>query len=249
MSLLLRPSFLIFSFWVMLFHCVCFHASAQELSPSYFLFSEVSVQEVSQNTLELEDLAHLHEKGIELKGIPNFYGDVGPLGAGNVITTARDLVALGEDIYRLIIKGKPTITTTYAPISVIPKVNGQPVDLLETENWQAPKKRTFVVVYKNVYAMEVVKFRYSVIYSYRGKYNNRGAYLTAVQVIPESIRTLFGFDFTATMKVGGIQNQGTRQNPIAGVTLLMEYTTSSLLVTQNKVDTFFITGVGDFKKL
>jgi hypothetical protein len=88
-----------------------------------------------------------------------------------------------------------------------------------------------------------------VIYSYRGKYNNRGAYLTAVQVIPESIRTLFGFDFTATMKVGGIQNQGTRQNPIAGVTLLMEYTTSSLLVTQNKVDTFFITGVGDFKKL
>lgn len=249
MSLLLRSSFLVFSFWVILLQCVCFHASAQEFNPSYFLFSEVSVQEVSQNTLELEDLAYLHEKGIELKGIPNFYGGVGPLGAGNVITTARDLVALGEDIYRLIIKGRPTNTTSYAPISVIPKVNGQPVDLLETENWQAPKKRTFEVVYKNVYAMEVVKFRYSVIYSYRGKYNNRGAYLTAVQVIPESIRTLFGFDFTATMKVGGIQNQGTRQNPIAGVTLLMEYTTSSFLVTQNKVDTFFITGVGDFKKL
>jgi hypothetical protein len=249
MSLILRCSFSLFSFWVLFIHCTCFNASAQEIEPGYFLFSDVSVREVSQHNLGLEDLALLNEKGIELKGIPNFYGDVGPLGAGNVITTARDLVALGEDIYRLIIKGKPTNTTSYAPISVIPKVNGQPVDLLETENWQVPKKRTFEVVYKNVYAMEVVKFRYSVIYSYRGKYNNRGAYLTAVQVIPESIRTLFGFDFTATMKVGGIQNQGTRQNPIAGVTLLMEYTSSSILVTQNKVDTFFITGVGDFKKL
>jgi hypothetical protein len=243
-SWLLKPSL-----WVLLAFIHAHNAHSQIKNPSYFMLTDVSIHEVSQETLEHDKIFDLHEKGIELKGIPNSFGVVDPLGAGNVITTARDLVALGEDIYRLIIKGKPTNTTSYAPVSVIPKLNGQPVDLLETENWEPPRKRTFEVVYKNVYSMDVVRFRYSVIYSYRGKYNNKGAYLTAVQVIPEFIRTLFGFDFTATMKVGGIQNQGTRQNPIAGVTLLMEYTTSSILVIQNRVDSFFITGVGGFKKL
>lgn len=233
---------------LLLVFLIPFNAYTQEGYPDYFIPTDVIVREVSQDTLELEKILDLHLKGIELKGVPNSNGQVEPVGVGSVITMARDLVALGEDIYRLIIKGKPTNTTSYAPISVIPKINGAPVDLLETENWRLPTKRSFEVVYKNVYGMDVVRFKYSVIYSYRGQYNQKGAYLTAVQVIPESIRTLFGFDFSATMKVGGIQNQGTRQNPIAGVTLLMEYTMSSFLVVQNRVDTFFITGLGSFKK-
>jgi len=243
MSFDFRPLF------IMLALIFTFAAKAQNYDVNYYLLSQVKVQEVSQEILEQEKLADFNQKGIELSGVPNSGGLVEPIGAGSLISTGRDLVALGEDIYRLIIKGKPTNITTYAPISVIPKVNGQPIDLLETENWQPPKKRTFEVLYENFYGIDVVRFRYSVIYSYRGKYDNKGAYLTAVQIIPEFIRTLFGFDFTATMKLGGIQNQGTRQNPIAGATILMEYTMSSPLVIQNRVDSFFITGVGEFKKL
>ena len=166
---------------------------------------------------------------------------------GKVISFAKDLVALGEDIYKLVIKGKPTNQTTYAPISVVPKINGVAVDVLETESWKAPVKRTYEIIYENLYGMDVVTFRYSVIYSYGGSYEGKGAYLTGIQIIPESVRTLFGYDFTATMKLGGIQNQGTRVSPIAGATLLMEYTVSTVMVAQNQVDTFFITGAGDFK--
>ncbi len=53
---------------------------------------------------------------------------------------------------------------------------------------------------------------------------------------------------TATMKLGGIQNQGTKAAPIAAATLLMEYTVSSIMVAQNQVDSFFVTGLGQFKK-
>jgi hypothetical protein len=169
--------------------------------------------------------------------------------AGKVISTARDLVALGEDIYRLVSKGKPNVTTAYDPISVIPKVNGQPVDLLDTETWSMPTKRTYSLILRNTYNIAVITFRYSVMYSYRGSYNGKGAYLTAAQIQPEYVNVLWGFDFSATMKLAGIQNQGSRDNPVAAATLLMQYTASNVLNSRTMVDTFFITGRGGFKKL
>jgi hypothetical protein len=224
-------------------------AQAQEMhtDAKYLTITRMEVKEISGDILGVNKIETLYTK--EIQGAPNSYGMVDPTEkVGKVISVARDLVALGEDIYKLVIKGKPTNTTSYAPISVIPRIDGEAVDILDTEKWTAPNKRTYEIVYENTYGMDVVTFRYSVIYSYNGSYNGTGAYLTAVQIIPEHVRTLFGFDFTATMKLGGIQNQGTRANPVAGATLLMEYTVSSLVVADNKVDSFFVTGKGLFKK-
>jgi hypothetical protein len=207
------------------------------------------VREISQEQLDQELIDTLYRKNIQIEGLPkNESINAHIETAGKVISVAKDLVALGEDIYTLVIKGKPTNTTTYAPISIIPKENGEPVDVMATENWQIPLKRTFEIVYVNVYGNKVVKFRYSVIFAYGGTYNGKGAYLTAVQIIPESVSTLFGYDFTATMKLGGIQNNGTRQNPVAGATLLMEYSVNTIMKAMTEVDTVFITGHGYFKK-
>lgn len=169
--------------------------------------------------------------------------------AGRVIAIAKDLVALGESVYTLVSKGKPNVTTASAPISVLPRVNGHAVDILDTEAWSMPAKRTFAVNIKNVYNINVVSFRYSVIYSYKGSYNGKGAYITAAQVQPDYVNVLFGFDFTATMKLTGIVNQGSRENPIAGATMVMQYTASNILNSRTQVDTFFVNGRGGFKKL
>lgn len=210
--------------------------------------ASMKVQEISRDILGQNQIETLYQKQLA-NGLPNG-GRVDPVEqAGRVITVSRDLVALGEDLYRLVIKGKPSNQTSYAPLSVIPRVNGQAVDILDTERWRMPVKRSYIVSYQNLYGVDVVTFKYSILYSSHGQYDGKGAYLTAVQIIPESVRTLFGFDFTATMKLGGIQNQGTRANPIAGATLLMEYTVSSVMNAINKVDTYFITGLGQFKRL
>ena len=215
----------------------------------YLTLKSVEFREISSDILGQNRIETISRKSLLVQGMPNVYGQVDPTErVGKVISVSRDLVALGEDIYKLVIKGKPTNTTSYAPISVIPRVNGAVVDILDTESWRAPVKRTYEAVYENPYGMDVVTLRYSVIYSYGGSYNGKGQYLTAVQIIPESVRTLFGFDVTATMKLGGIQNQGTKAAPVAAATLLMEYTVSSIMVAQNQVDSFFITGRGQFKK-
>lgn len=220
---------------------------AYAVNQNYYKVSKVTVRQVRKDVLNQEVVDSMYRKSINFEGLP-VDGQPSELDkVGKVISIAKDLVALGEDIYKLVIKGKPSNTTTYAPISVVPKENGAAVDVMETENWKTPVKRSYEVLYENVYGMDVVKFRYSVIFAHGGTYNGKGAYLTAVQIIPESVSTMFGYDFTATMKLGGIQNNRTRENPLAGATLLLEYTVRTVMKASTEVSTVFIDGNGFFK--
>lgn len=208
--------------------------------------SHVEVTEVASATLTKEgQQIYGDQAGVPLK----LDQAIDPVErAGRIIAIGKDLVALGESVYQLVQHGKPSNTTKYEPISVVPKVNGAPADVFDTENWRLPVKRTFVAKFVNPYRMNVIVFRYSVIYSYGGSYNGKGSYLTSTQIVPEYVSTMFGFDFTATMKLGGIQNQGSKENPVAGATLLMEYTAKSVVKAISVVDTFYVNGRGAFKK-
>lgn len=219
---------------------------AEELDARKYSVARKTITEVT--SLETQKNNNRISRNLIPRGLPDG-GVLDPVEtAGKVIGVARDMVALGESVYQLVIKGKPTTNTTYAPISVVPRMGSEIVDVMDLEGWSVPVTRSYEIKYYNYYNVAVVTFKYSVIYSYRGSYNGSGAYLTAVQVIPDHVRTLFGFDFTATMKLGGVQNQGTSANKVAGVTILMEHTVASVMVQENTTDKFFITGIGQFKK-
>ncbi len=223
----------------------------------YLTIDSVKISKIHQDVLNQEISETILEKDmesealLELPGMPNKMGQisVSDAGAGKIIGIAKELVALGEDIYALVQKGKPVVKTSYAPISVIPRVGNGPVDIFETESWRMPKRVTYEIIYKNLYGMEVVKFRYSVIFTYGGTYKGRGAYITAAQIVPVSITALWGYTFSATMKLGGMQNHGTKENPIAGAILAMEYTVETVMKASLETDTYHITGQGGFKQL
>lgn len=210
----------------------------------YLTIGKVSVEEIThKNNYKRYDLDVPFNKGGQIPTVAPVVEN-----SGKVIQVARDLVALGEDIYKLVVKGRPVNSTQYAPISVIPKINNEPVDVMDTENWRLPVQKTFKISWQNLYGVEVVAFTFSVFYSYGGSYEGKGRYLTAVQIIPDKVTTLWGFDFTATMKLGGIQNNGSRANPVAAATVLLEYTVGNILNADNRVEKFHITGTGGFKK-
>jgi hypothetical protein len=168
--------------------------------------------------------------------------------AGRVIGVARELVALGEDIYRLVQKGRPNVTSTYAPLSIVPNENGRAVDPMSLEYMRGPKRQTWTVVYKNIYGMAVVTLRYSAVFNCGGSYNGKGAYITNAQIIPEYINVLFGFDYDVTMRVAGIQNSGSRQDPIAGATLVLSHSARSVMNTRISEEKIFISGRGQLQK-
>ncbi len=226
--------------------------ATEAVDTKMYTVSKMQVSLVKKDLLGIELKEKMFQRSYEasLPQIPSQDGQPSPVDeAGKIIGVARDLVALGEDIYNLVSKGKPNIATDYAPISVVPKIDGQPADILETENWKMPASYTYEVVYENTYGMDVVTFRYTVIYSYGGSFNGKGKYLTAVQIIPEQVHVLWGFDFTATMKLGGIANHGTRDNPIAGATLLLEHKVSNIINSNLETYAFQVVGNGTFKKI
>ncbi len=226
----------------------------EEINHDYLTLSGLEVSEITTDVLNQEVSKVLYQSDIHqvsqrIQGAPNEKGLLNGGKTGKVIVVARDLVALGEDIYNLVNKGKPSNKTSYAPITVIPRIGGQYVDIMDTENWSMPARVSYQIVYKNLYGMEVVKFKYSVIFSYGGSYNGKGAYITAAQIIPVSIMTSWGFDFSAHMKVGGIQNHGSKENPVAGAIMILEYRVETVLQASLESDSYHITGRGGFKPL
>lgn len=169
--------------------------------------------------------------------------------AGQVISVARDIVALGEAIYDLVKKGKPTNVTEYAPISVVPKdpMTKEIVDIFDLEGFSMPVEKAYVAKVSNGVGKEVVQFTYKVMYSYGGSFNGAGKYLSGVIIVPQSVRTSFGWEFNASMKLSGMMNHGTKADPIAGVMLTIKYQMNGWSTAYERNDTIHITGAGQMK--
>lgn len=168
---------------------------------------------------------------------------------GEVIQIGRDLVALGEEIYTLVQRGRPVVSTQYAPISVLPNQNGRAVSAMELEGWRMPVSRTLTINYKNVYGMTMASLQYKLIFAYGGSFNGRGAYITNAQLVPAEVYAFYGVDFNVEMRLSGITNQGSRANPVAGAMLQIHYKAATFMNTRERNDTYQITGLGAVQKL
>lgn len=166
-----------------------------------------------------------------------------------VISTAKDFVALGEAVYELVKKGKPSNITKYEAISVVPKVSGtnEYVDPFDLEGFGIPEERNFTTSIKNGAGAEVVRFDYTLIYSYGGSYNGAGQYLSNVMIVPKFVKTTHGWDFTATMSLSGIMNHGSRANPVAGALVAIKYQMNNWRASFERNDTIHVTGKGQVR--
>ncbi len=169
---------------------------------------------------------------------------------GQVIAVANQVIALGEKIYEIVKKGQPVLNVSTAPISVLPKnADGSPVDIFQTSNWSMPLTRKVKLEYKNLYGSKVVTFDYTVMFVHSGKYNGKGAYLTAVQIVPTNVTVSWGYEFDATMKLVGLQNHGSVDSPVAGAIVQMSYKAKTVLRTIDSTDQYHVTGRGQLTQL
>lgn len=170
---------------------------------------------------------------------------------GDVIATAREIIAFGKEIYKIIEAGKPVINTNYAPISVLPLGTkyGQAITPMNLNNWQSPKFAKFKVTYKNGYGAEVVSFTYNVNMSYGGKFGDQGAYITNAQIVPENVNVLWGYTFNAKMSLVGLTNTGSDEDPVAGATLSLSYSVSTVIREDRNNMTIYIDGNGTIQQM
>lgn len=165
---------------------------------------------------------------------------------GDVIAIADKIIALGEKVYELVNKGRPNTEFNYAPISVIPKTdkdNGADV-LMDMSGGSMPAVENFHIIAKNGFDKTVIDFEFTLMFFHSLSYNGMGKFITAAQIIPKNIVVKWGFDFSATMKLNGIVNHGSSENPVAGAIMVLEYDIKNALQYTKKSAIFHIMGDG-----
>lgn len=170
---------------------------------------------------------------------------------GEVISVIRDLIAFGKDIYEIVKAGKPVINTQYAPISVLPLETefGDRITATKLANWKIPKSTKFQVSYKNGYGAEVVNFIYNVNTSYGGQFQGKGSYLANTQIVPEKVSVAWGYNFDAKVKLVGLTNLGSDEEPVAGATLELSYIVSTMVKEERNNITIFVGGDGTIQAM
>lgn len=167
-------------------------------------------------------------------------------GVGEYIMVAREIIAFGKEVYKIIEAGKPVVSIgEVVPLSILPKdEKGQMVDAFYLTNWQMPKASKYRVIAKNGFGMETISFEFMLLYTYGGKYDGKGAYITGAEVAPTGVDVAWGYNLDANFKVHSIFNQGTSTNPVAAAVLQIEYTIKTVLKESRSVKKFMINGKG-----
>ena len=95
--------------------------------------------------------------------------------------------------------------------------------------------------------MTVVNFVYAVGMQFNGSLDGKGKYIKAARVYPEALEVKYGFDFNADVETVAITNMGSKEDPIAGLTLQLNFSVSNLFQTFKGSRSFHMTGDGRVK--
>jgi len=158
------------------------------------------------------------------------------------------VVNVGKKVWDLVSLGQPVVNLKTDVGTAMPEGSRC---WMELETWQIPRSETYTASYKNMYGIEVVKFTYRVIYIYGGSLNGKGAYIGYAAIQPADLKVVWGFEFNATASVPTTFNMGTKDNPIGGMTLEMQYSVKPKLPVQafQSSQVFHISGNGAFQRL
>ena len=151
----------------------------------------------------------------------------------------NQIIAIGEKLWRLIEAGRPVVNYRAPVVHALPLANICWTDL---ESWRPPVSKVWEVNYKNGFGVNVVKFRFRVVYTPGGKYEENGAYLANVTVMPAALDVAWGYTMNAETIVGRAINLGTKKNPIAGLQLLITWNVKTIVKDSTQSETIFIRG-------
>lgn len=204
-----------------------FSANAQDLDP-YFQIKEVRVKEVESTS----------------DSIPTF-SNKRMQSWGQILLDAKNIIAFGQEVYKIIKANKPMLNEKYTPISVLPKTaQGGIPEFNEMESWKGPKVQHYEVVMENMLGMDVVTFKYLIHFYYQGSYQGTGNYIKGLIVIPEFVNVMPGFGLDANFGLVDMVNLGTTVSPLPSITASLKMKFEGPLDITELIHTYQVIGDG-----
>jgi hypothetical protein len=213
--------------------------SSAAVDEKYFQIDKVEIKEVVQPSLMLRTEA-LCDSSVkpDLKGgpiRPNFDG-----------INLDQIINLGQKIWTIVEKNQPVVNLKVQRAEAMPAGINSWMDL---ECWQVPESRIYRAVYKNFYGMTVVNLAFRVNYTYGGRLYGQGRYLSQVTVLPAELDVAWGFKLDGEVRVANITNAGTKDFPVGGIQLDVNWVIKTPIKYSESTETFYVRGDGLFKQI
>lgn len=185
-----------------------------------------SVEEISDETPLATHLVEQVQIGPEL------------LEAGIMID---QIVNIGQKVWDIVEKGRPVASAKMKAASAMPK---GVKNWAQMSGWKTPNSKSFRIVYKNKYGVEVVDFTYRVLFTYGGGFKGVGKYVTGAMIIPADLTVLWGWNFSSNVVIPTIVNVGTSEDPVAGIQMDVYWKVETVLFNHQRRNSYFVNGLG-----
>lgn len=154
------------------------------------------------------------------------------------------IINILKDVYAFIEKNQPVVNTSIDQACAIPEgiTNWQ-----QMAGWREKHTNQYIITYKNLYGMTVVKIVVRVHFFYNGNYEDKGHYITCATTSLDDMYVMWGYTLNATVKVpdSGIVNMGTTENPIAGMKMFVKWHVKNIINQSQGNITFSLDGKGN----
>lgn len=157
-----------------------------------------------------------------------------------------EIVNLGLKIWKIIEDNKPVVNVRGMTAQALPSGI---TCWDQLEGWKIPISREYEVTYVNGFNMDVVKFNFRILFTYGGRFNGVGAYIANLSIMPEHLDVSWGYKFDAEVKVPYVVNLGTRENPVAGSQISLDWNVRTPLKDSRASVVFFVSGNGELVEL
>lgn len=230
-------------------------ASAAGVDPRYYEIKKMPVRELSQHEVQQLEQMGLMKSGMSPDcNMTNFRKKTNPpapvppkSGPFDGVEGAIDqIINIGKKIWNVIAAGKPVVNVKVDVATALPRGSKCWLDL---QGWQMPESKVYEQVFENGFGAEIVNFKYRVLYVAGGSVNGQGAYIGYATMVPVLIDVSWGFSFNAVASVPVVFNMGTKEAPLAGMQMLMQYRVESVMSTIEESQAFVVNGRGEFKQM
>lgn len=146
---------------------------------------------------------------------------------------------VGELIWKIITIGKAVINADNNTFNVLPTKCW-----MDLTGWKKPVSKSVQMSYKNMLNKTVAQFQIKVTFVPGGQFKGKGQYLSGISIIAEEawVQRLYQLDVSSF--VYDIRNNGSQENPIASVELVLSWTFAGPFDIDKKSMTFVISGDG-----
>lgn len=147
------------------------------------------------------------------------------------------ILAVGEKVFNFIVTNKPCANYKTLKAAVLP---GGTKSFTQLKGWSKPVSKVYRVQFKNMFGKDAGGFSYRIVFVYGGNYQGKGKYIGQISFTPLDIKLKTDRQLNIHTEVLEPLNYGTEEDPLAGVQLLITWSSpTTLRYSMNSIEYFF----------